>query len=135
LDDHFRCFTLEDEQRDVKVSGETRIPDGTYEVNLRKTLSRKTRKYRDRFKWFRWHLRLVDVPGFQHIYIHMGNTDDDSQGCILVGQTANFQGDKSTIFESKAAYRELYLELIQYLAAGDSIIIEIRSDYASKSNT
>ena len=31
----FECFTVEDEERDVKVSGETRVPEGVYAINLR----------------------------------------------------------------------------------------------------
>jgi hypothetical protein len=32
----FLCYTLEDEHRDVKEYGETRVPAGTYNITLRK---------------------------------------------------------------------------------------------------
>ena len=84
----FLCFTLEDEFREIKISGETRIPAGTYNVTLR-TEGGFNQRYNDKFgtdfnKGMLW---VRDVPGFEYILIHIGNTDDNTEGCLLVGDT------------------------------------------------
>lgn len=103
----FLCGTMEDTQRAVKVAGKTRIPAGTYKIKLR-TEGDLTKKYQLKFpdihKGMLW---LQNVPGFEWVYIHVGNTAEDSEGCILVGNSINWstglQGD------SVAAYKNLYV--------------------------
>ena len=58
----FLCFTLEDEKREVKVYGETRIPEGTYKIKYRKEGGYHN-KYSKRFKdMHRGMLHITDVP-------------------------------------------------------------------------
>ena len=80
----FLCYTLEDEYRKDKVKGETRIPAGTYDIILRKVGSFHTKyseKFKDMHKGMLW---VKDVPNFEYILIHIGNTDEDTSGCLLV---------------------------------------------------
>jgi hypothetical protein len=70
--EHF-CWTLEDPWLDNAV-GKSCIPTGTYRV----VLSLSTRFRRDM-------PRLIGVPGRLGILVHPGNTDADTEGCILVG--------------------------------------------------
>lgn len=82
---HF-CFTMEDEHRDVKKLNETRIPSGRYSLIVR-TNGGMHKKYTERYgpKKHKGMLWLQDVPGFEWIYIHVGNYESDTSGCILTG--------------------------------------------------
>jgi len=128
IDDVFECFSLEDQYQEVKVKGETRIPPGKYEIKFRKEPSPMRERYRGRFDWFSYHLELQDVYGFSYIYIHSGNTDDHTNGCLLVG----YQANKTTIgeyeiYHSVDAFRALYTKVGQALNAGEKVNIEIGS--------
>ena len=83
----FLAYTLEDEYRHEKKYGETRIPDGTYNLALRKTGGYNS-KYSKRFSDIHiGMLHVTDVPGFEYILIHCGNTDEHTAGCLLVGDS------------------------------------------------
>ena len=127
IDDEFSCFTLEDEYRDVKVPGETRIPAGEYSILLR-TEGGLQKKYRKRFA--RIHagmLWLQDVPGFKWIYIHCGNRDEHTDGCILVGDSSqqNITED-GFIGGSASAYRRIYPLIADAILSGETVTITIK---------
>ena len=90
----FFCHTLEPRKRARgarKVPGKTAIPDGTYLLNLSRTSPRFS-NYK-RYPWAKaWSGKmpmLCNVPGFNAILIHVGNTPNDTEGCILVGEAKN----------------------------------------------
>jgi len=121
----FLCFTLEDEYRAVKVAGETRIPAGEYKVTLRTTggkTKKYARKYPDMHKGMLW---IRDVPGFKYVLIHVGNNDDDTEGCLLLGSTAANNVDQlGTIGASVRAYKRVYPQIAERLAAGEEVTIK-----------
>ena len=102
------CDTLEDEKRSKKVKGETRIPSGRYQVLFREVLSGLTKVYRSKYPWFKWHLELQNVPDFQYVYIHIGNYDDDTDGCLLLGRGFEDYEDESAIWNSRKTFKEFY---------------------------
>lgn len=96
IDGVFECFTLEDIERPVKIKAETAIPKGTYKVIINES---------NRFK--RLMPLLLNVPNFEGVRIHAGNTNHDTEGCILVGQTRN----KNYIGQSRKAYEKLFKKM------------------------
>lgn len=121
LDDKFQCFALEDEYRENKVPAETRIPSGTYEVQLR-TEGGFHQRYKDKFDFHKGVLQVMDVPGFEYILIHIGNTDEDTAGCLIIGQGARSGGDL-TIQSSTSAYKEFYPKVLKAILANEFVSI------------
>jgi len=121
IDGRFCCFSLEDERRDVKVAGETRIPAGKYPIALR-TEGRLHEKYAGKFTDHRGMLHLQSVPGFECVLIHIGNTDRDTAGCILVGDIAFAHGE---LGQSIQAYRRLYGQVANAILAGEPVTISV----------
>lgn len=96
IDNEYICNTLEDVDRglkqtdsiehiqDVKVFGETAIPTGTYDIDMN-TVSPKfkdriwAQPYKGKLPW------LKDVPGYERVLIHVGNSVADTEGCLLCG--------------------------------------------------
>lgn len=96
IDGIFECFTLEDPERKVKIKGETAIPKGTYKVIINKS---------NRFK--RLLPLLLDVPNFEGVRIHSGNSNHDTEGCILVGKTRSVD----FIGQSRKAFDKLFSKM------------------------
>ena len=109
VDGRFECFTLEDAVRPVKIKGVTAIPAGVYEVVV---------NFSQRFQ--RPLPLLLSVPNFDGVRIHAGNTDADTEGCLLVGKSkaVDFIGS------SRAAFEALFPK-IQRAAMREKIFIEI----------
>jgi hypothetical protein len=98
VDGKFQCFTLEDcdrylERGGKKIQNVTAIPRGKYNVQI--TFSQRFQKYLP---------LVVGVAQFEGVRIHSGNTDKDTEGCILVG--SSFGVD--VIHDSRAAFNVLF---------------------------
>jgi hypothetical protein len=124
IDGVFECDGLEDEYRAVKVIHETRIPAGKYKVTVRKEGGFHL-KYVKRFPFHEGMLWVRDVPGFEYILIHCGNTDEDTSGCLLVGQAAK---GKLELVQSALTYERFYKKVIGAAKAGELEIEYINSD-------
>ena len=127
----FLCYTLEDEYRDNKVYSETRIPAGIYEIRFR-TVGGFHAKYSKRFQDIhKGMLHIVDVPGFDYILVHCGNTDEHTAGCLLVGDTQNnnMVEEDGFIGRSTAAYKRIYPKIAKALEQGEEVTITY-IDYA-----
>ena len=102
IDGKWECYTLEDKERDVKIKSETAIPKGTYKVIINQS---------NRFK--KLLPLLLKVPNFEGVRIHPGNSNHDTEGCILVGRTRSkdFIGQSRKAFESLFAKMKLAKEI------------------------
>lgn len=116
----FFCYTCEDIVREVegqpveswKVKGETAIPAGRYKVGL----VNSSRFGENTFS-------IEDVPGFEVIRIHSGNTSADTEGCILVGDTCA----EDSIGTSRVALAKLKERLIPVINSGEPVYITLSS--------
>ena len=119
IDGEYFCDTLEDKDRGltdsmtvneiskIKIKKETAIPTGTYKVTI---------TYSNRFKK---NMPLINnVKGFEGIRIHSGNTDKDTEGCVLVG----FNKVKGNVINSRDTYNKLF----NVLSKSNNITITIK---------
>lgn len=100
VDGQFYCYTLEDIVREIKIDGQTAIPAGRYRVIVNRS---------NRFK--RDMPLLLNVPGFDGIRIHNGNTAEHTEGCILLGNTR----DVTHVWGSIATFKKFFKELQEAL--------------------
>ena len=125
----FLAYTLEDEQRDTKVFGETRIPNGDYKLGLRKVGGYHAR-YTKRFPHIHiGMLHVLNVPGFEYILIHCGNTDEHTAGCLLVGdsQENNLITKDGFIGKSTQAYKRIYPRIAEAIECGENVTITYKT--------
>jgi hypothetical protein len=117
IDHKWECFGLEDEHRDVKVAGDTRIPSGIYTVGVR-AVGGFHANYTNRFPDFhQGMLQVMDVPNFKYVLLHVGNDDDDTAGCLCMGTNA-VTGGRWRVPNSVTAYKRLYCKVIEAALAG-----------------
>ena len=125
IDGEYFCDTLEDPVRQLdsikdKIYSKTAIPTGKYKVSM----SIVSPKYsiRKSYNWCGGRLpRLLDVPFFDGILIHSGNTPDHTAGCILVGENKI----KGQVINSMNTLKNLWVKLNVADEVGEEIWIDI----------
>ncbi len=117
VDGKFECHTLEDVVREsgIKVKGQTAIPEGTYTVLIGPSPAHNNRLY----------MRIQNVPLFSGILIHSGNTDKDTEGCILVGQKVV---NDDYISGGSIALPLLFNKVKEAIDKGENVEIKIESE-------
>jgi len=109
IDDQWECHTLEDAVRGpgIKIPGQTAISQGRYEIIIDRSM---------RFKRMMPH--ILNVPMFEGIRIHAGNIAENTEGCLLLGQTkaVDFIG------RSVAAFNAFFPKLQEGLKDGKVFI-------------
>ena len=73
-------------------------------------------------------LEILNVPNFQYILIHIGNTEKDTAGCILVGTSPTpIDGTSNdfSIVNSVIAYKRVYKTIIDALNKNENVTITI----------
>lgn len=110
----------EEQIKGLKVYGETAIPTGTYTIDMN-TISPK---FKDR-SWAKPYggklPRLLNVKGFEGVLMHVGNTQKDSLGCILVGINTK----KGMVTNSTEYFHKLMKELLSAKVKDEKITITI----------
>jgi hypothetical protein len=125
VDGQFECFTLEDLVREVpgqpvaqwKIQNQTAIPTGTYKVIV---------DFSDHFQKQLPH--ILNVPGFDGVRIHSGNTADDTEGCILVGG----QQGNGEVLDSRNAFAALFPKIQAAIAQGQPVQLSISNFQAQR---
>lgn len=121
IDGQYFCDTLEDkvrlkpgmslsEMRRVKVQAETAIPAGKYQVVIDRSI-----RFGKRMP------RLLCVPCFEGVRIYSGNTDEDTEGCILVGTNS----EKGKVLRSREALDKL-MKILEPACVVGKVVIEIK---------
>lgn len=121
VDGNYFCDTLEDTVRDLnkngkfdngekKVYAKTAIPYGTYEIKW--TYSPRFKKYTP---------QLINVPSFEGIRIHSGNSSTDTEGCLLLGENKKV----GMVLNSRATINKFY-PLIKEACYKGKVTIEIK---------
>ena len=130
-DDPFKCDSIERPVRDKnrngkfdngekKIKGDTAIPFGRYEITMRVISPAYSKK--KTFAWTEGRMpRLLDVPEFDGVLIHTGNTEKDSSGCIIVGENKV----KGHVINSIATFKRLWRILNDAHKEGREIYITI----------
>ncbi|EAI5790254.1 hypothetical protein B6954_09515 [Campylobacter coli] len=104
----FECFSLEEDKEGLESGKDLRIPEGNYNLKrhspsrFENTLRSITKKDDDTMI----NVYNDDVPSSRGILIHWGNTDKDTQGCILLGLTKD--NNNESVGQSRQACKEFY---------------------------
>lgn len=116
VDGKYLCETLEDNDQYLeidgtqKVPGQSAIPRGRYRVTL--TLSRRFGKIMP---------LLHDVPGFDGVRFHGGNTEANTEGCPLLGAVRTKDG----IAQCAAVNQRLIMILQAAEQRGEDVWIDV----------
>lgn len=117
----FFCNTLEDPVRPQKIKGDTAIPEGSYPIAI--TYSPKFKRYMP---------EVLNVPNFEGIRIHSGNTKKDTSGCILVGVLVK---GKFLVIRSRETFNKLFKWICEELVINNNnVTLEIVNVFQKKEN-
>ncbi|EGP4417554.1 hypothetical protein IZS71_001168 [Campylobacter coli] len=124
----FECFSLEEDKEGLESGKDLRIPEGNYNLKrhspsrFENTLRNITKKDDDAMI----NVYNDEVPASRAILIHWGNTNKDTQGCILLGHTKD--NNNESIGQSRQACKEFYD--LMYKQDLSKIKLEIVNDLA-----
>jgi len=137
-------YGIEDEHRDVKVHGETRIANGTYELCLTHSpkfsdgyyVSSKTgaiskvqtAEYSEKHKL----ITLKSVPNFSRVLWHWGNTDDDTDACYITGESIGILKGQKAVLGSRKKYEQVYPMIASLIRSNESKGIKSYVTYKDK---
>lgn len=109
--DKFFCFSIEDAARTTKIKGETCIPLGVYNLGTRFS-PHFSPKFGHDMIW------VQNVPNYEFILIHTGNTKKDTEGCLILGKTIGVLNGLDAVLTSKPTYLSFYDAVIADIKKG-----------------
>ncbi len=119
------CYGIEDEFRKVKIAGETRIPEETYRLGIHEETTSLTLNYQEKYDWFDKHIEILNIKGFDNVYIHIGNYDEDTAGCYLIGDKPNINTiEKGMIQSSTDTFKRFYKLIYPLLLMKKEVTIQ-----------
>ena len=101
-----------EEIKEKKIKGRTAIPVGTYKCGIHIHNGKPT-------------IHLLDVPGYQWILVHSGNSEEDTEGCLLAGLARDIR--RGLVIKSRVAMSWLDLHVLPKAQAGE-LTITVRRD-------
>lgn len=116
VNDEYICDTIEDTDRSLtnkmtsaqvlkkKVKDKTAIPTGTYQLTLKIQSPKYSKKAYFKKYCNAMMPRILNIPGFEGVLIHTGNTQLDSAGCLIVG----YNKVVGKVVDSVKAFEKLY---------------------------
>lgn len=124
---------IEDEKRNVKVAGETRIDAGIYPIQLMNSPHFSKEYWRDddgnlihfkvrstapsevKAKYHTQHegIYLLNIKNFVGVMWHWGNTDDDTEACYIVGGMFGKLKGQDAVLVSRMKYVEIYPKIFR----------------------
>lgn len=141
FDGEFKGYGVEDEYRKVKVHGETRIPNGEYQLssrfspkfskayymddnyNIIRASLRITEALKKRYHTMHEMIWVLDVQSFEYVLWHWGNTDDNTDGCYCVGSGLGVFNGQKGVTASRDKYEEIYPELMRAIKGRGAYVI------------
>ena len=137
VDGTWVCNVLEDADRGLKdtmtleqvkakkIKAKTAIPTGNYKVTVNVVSPKFSKKDYYKKVCSGRVPRILGIKGFDGVLIHVGNTERDTEGCLLVG----YNKVKGKVINSKEAFEKLYKMLDSANRRGEKIEIKIYSTY------
>lgn len=104
----------------VKVYGKTAIPKGSYKIEMG-VISPKFRSRQWAVRWGGRIPRILNVPGFVSVLIHVGNRPEDTDGCLLVGRNTV----KGQVNESAPTFDKLMELMVEAWYRGEEITLTV----------
>ena len=139
-------FGIEDEIRNVKVHGETAIDYGVYKLGTRYSpkfsseffYNEKLNKLIHKSEYknitdkedYKEHelIWVMEVPKFNYILLHWGNTDDNTEGCYIMGDRIGILNGQDAVLNSKNTYKAFYMKVFPLIKKGGQTIEYFKED-------
>ena len=122
IDGIFQCYLLEDKIRADKITKQTAIPTGDYQLIVNTWGSMNTKYKSIMGKVHEGMIEIDQLPNFDYVYIHIGNTYSQTAGCPLTGLGFEFYYGDYQVTQSRKAYDLVYPKLLKIAQSKESQI-------------